>query len=290
MAVSREHFGSQDDEPLRPNIVVPRENIDAMDSVAPFALGMANVVMQLSRLPVGRGVAESRVDSGRLDLHPVKRLRTTLTFLLIALYGTQKERVALRDEINRAHRRVRSRPGDPVAYSAFDPDLQLWVAAAIYKGTEDAYRWLHGPLRYDRRDAFYRHGARFATTLQVPENMWPTDRAAFEEYWQTGVQQIEMDHVTREYLQRAARVAFMPGPIRWTFGPINQLLTVGFIEQPFRDQLGLPWTSAHQRAFDVLTSALATVNRILPQPLRRFPLNVYLWDARRRLRNGRPIV
>src|ERR1700761_206388 len=42
-------------------------------------LGPANVIMQLARPGVGYGVMESRVDSGRVDLHPIKRARTTFT-------------------------------------------------------------------------------------------------------------------------------------------------------------------------------------------------------------------
>jgi uncharacterized protein (DUF2236 family) len=36
-------------------------------------LGPANVIMQLARPGVGYGVLESRVESGRVDLHPIKR-------------------------------------------------------------------------------------------------------------------------------------------------------------------------------------------------------------------------
>ena len=42
-------------------------------------LGPANVIMQLARPGVGYGVMESRVESGRIDLHPIKRARTTFT-------------------------------------------------------------------------------------------------------------------------------------------------------------------------------------------------------------------
>jgi len=60
---------------------MPKELTNLMDGVGPFAAGAANVIMQLSRLPIGRGVAESRVDSGRLDKHPIKRFRTTLMLI-----------------------------------------------------------------------------------------------------------------------------------------------------------------------------------------------------------------
>ena len=54
----------------------------------------ANVVMQLGNPGVGYGVAESKVDSGNVLRHPWKRLRTTLSYLVIALFGTPDDRAA----------------------------------------------------------------------------------------------------------------------------------------------------------------------------------------------------
>jgi uncharacterized protein (DUF2236 family) len=269
---------------------MPKELANLMDGVGPFAAGAANVIMQLSRLPIGRGVAESRVDSGQLDKHPIKRFRTTLSFLVVAMWGTEEERNALRHEINRVHAQVRSRSTDPVAYSAFDPKLQLWVAACLYKGLEDTYLWLHGTPDEATREAIYRHGARFGTTLQVPADMWPADRAAFEKYWDAERELIEMDDVTRAYLTDLANLAFLPTPLSMTLGPLNRLFTIGFLEPRFRDELGLPWTDRYQRIFDGLTRVAAATNRRLPRALREFPLNVYLWDVRRRLHSGRPVI
>ena len=46
--------------------------------------GAANVIMQLASPGVGYGVMESRVESGRIDRHPIKRARTTFTYLAVA--------------------------------------------------------------------------------------------------------------------------------------------------------------------------------------------------------------
>ena len=58
-------------------------DIDAEVEKAMSGLGLlaagANVIMQLARPAVGYGVYESKVETGRLDRHPVKRTRTTLT-------------------------------------------------------------------------------------------------------------------------------------------------------------------------------------------------------------------
>jgi uncharacterized protein (DUF2236 family) len=59
---------------------------------APFYAGTANVIMQLGRPPVGHGVIESPVESGNVMRHPHRRLRTTMTYLAVALLGTDDER------------------------------------------------------------------------------------------------------------------------------------------------------------------------------------------------------
>jgi uncharacterized protein (DUF2236 family) len=254
--------------------------------------------MQLSRLPVGHGVALSKVDSGRVDKHPIKRLRTTSAYLVVALLGTTEERLALRREIDRVHVHVHSAPSDPVPYNAFDPELQLWVAACLYKGLEDAFTLLHGPpdpMLVD--DVLYPHGKRFATTLQVPDTMWPPDRAAFERYWQAGLREIEMDDLTRAYLREVAGFSFAVAPLG-RFGrplaavlrPVGHFFTLGFLPEEFRDELGLPWSEKRQRRFDRVMAAGASLTRRVPRPVRAFPLNLYLWDTRRRIRTGRPIV
>lgn len=66
---------------------------------------------------------------GRLFSHPVKRTRTTVTYLAVAVLGTDDERKAYRRAVNKQRAQVRSTESSPVRYNAFDPGLQLWVAA-----------------------------------------------------------------------------------------------------------------------------------------------------------------
>jgi len=251
-----------------------------------LALGGANVIMQLSMLPVGRGVFESTVDSGSLHRHPVKRTRTTLGYVMIAMFGTDHERHVLREQVNRQHRAVRSGPDSPVVYDAFDPELQLWVAACMYRGVLDAETFLYGAPNEEEADALYRASARFATTLQVPESSWPEDRAAFERYWTSSLERIELDDQTRALLYGIASLDFLPRLVRWPFVRFHRLVTTGFLPEPFRDQLGLPWGRVRRRVFRWWCSSAAFVNVLTPQPVRGFPWNVALWDARRRIRRG----
>src|SRR3546814_8601878 len=99
--------------------------------------GAANVVLQFTRPGVAWGVIESPVESGAVTKHPFKRGRTTLTYIAVALVGTDQDRADYRRYVDEVHRQVRSRPSSPVKYNAFDRDLQLWVAACLHYGYVD---------------------------------------------------------------------------------------------------------------------------------------------------------
>jgi uncharacterized protein (DUF2236 family) len=256
--------------------------------------GPANVIMQLARPGVGYGVLESRVESGRVDLHPIKRARTTFTYLAVATAGSDAQKDAFRQAVNRAHAEVYSTPASPVQYNAFDVDLQLWVAACLYKGSVDIHRIFIGELDGEDADRHYREGMTLATTLQVPPEMWPADRAAFDRYWQESLAKVHIDDAVRNYLYPIA-AARMPGvalprPLQRLSDDFALLITTGFLPQRFRDEMRLAWDPTAQRRFDRLMAALRMLNRTMPPFVRRFPFNVLLWDVNRRNRTGRPLV
>jgi len=274
---------------LGPGGKVPKELHDLL-TPATLSLAGANIVMQLAQLPVGHGVAESKVDSGSLYQHPIKRARTTFGYVMIAVFGTDDDRVALGAAVTDVHRHVRSDPGEPVRYSALDPKLQLWVAACMYRGFEESYSVLYGSPPPELLDLMYRHSARLATTLQVPATMWPPDREAFEAYWAEAEAEIEMDEVTRAYLYDFAGLGFLPWPLPLFFGWFHRAVTAGFLPASFRQELGLAWGRPEQRAFDVNRRFLRAVNALLPRPLRTLPFDLYLWDMQRRISQGRNIL
>lgn len=258
--------------------------------------GPANVIMQLALPGVGYGVMESRVESGRVDLHPIKRARTTFTYLAVATNGTDAQKDAFRRAVNRAHAQVYSTPDSksPVAYNAFDPELQLWVGACLYKGGVDIYRMFIGELEGEDADRHYREGMTLATTLQVPPKMWPADRAAFDRYWEESLAKVHIDDAVREYLFPIAanriRGVKLPARLQRLSDSFALLITTGFLPQRFRDEMRLPWDATKQRRFDRLIAVLATVNRYLPRFIRQFPFNVLLHDLDRRIKKGRPLV
>jgi uncharacterized protein (DUF2236 family) len=256
--------------------------------------GPANVVMELARPGVGYGVMESRVESGRIDRHPIKRARTTFTYVAVATNGSDEQKAAYRRAVNQSHAEVYSTPDSPVAYNAFDKDLQLWVAACIYKGTVDVLRTFVGEMDEETADRIYRESASLGTTLQVPAEMWPPDRAAFARYWEESLAKVRIDDAVREYLWPIAagrvRGARLPASLQRRLDNFNLLITGGFLPQRFRDEMRLEWNEKKQRRFDRLMNAIRIVNGFLPRIIRRFPFNLCLVDLDWRIRSGRPLV
>jgi uncharacterized protein (DUF2236 family) len=254
----------------------------------------ANVIMQLALPGVGYGVMESRVESGRIDRHPIKRARTTLTYLAVARWGNEEQKRALREAVDAAHAQVRSTPDSAVKYNAFDPNLQLWVAACLYKGAVDIYRTFVGEMDDEAAERHYRESVVLGTTLQMPAEMWPADRAAFDKYWNEQLEKIHIDEPVRKFLYRIAVARFpglqLPGPLQRVPESIALLITTGFLPQRFRDEMHLDWSPAKQRQFDALMTAIRFGNNLVPSFVRAFPFNVLLHDVDWRMRTGRPLV
>ncbi|MHA3024637.1 oxygenase MpaB family protein [Mycobacterium sp. BMJ-28] len=262
---------------------------DAMDFWG-FAAGAANVIMQLSWPEVGHGVLESTVDSGNLLKHPWKRARTTASYLAVAVFGTDADRESFRTAVDGAHQRVRSGPGSPVRYHAFDRDLQMWVAACLFVGLEDVYQLLRGDMTPDQAEQFYRSAWTLGTTLQVTEAQWPATRAAFDEYWAQACERVVIDPQVRAYLLDMVHLRMINPLLRLPFRPLLTFLTAGFLAPVFREAMGLGWGRGRQALFETLFRLVAFVNRFIPPFLRQGGSHLLLADVRRRVRARRPLI
>lgn len=274
----------------RPITERPFDMRDFLDGHAVFYAGTANVIMQLGWPAVGYGVYESKVDSGSVMKVPRKRLRTTVTYLAVALLGTDGEREHLKSEINRQHRHVRSTDASPVKYNAFSRDLQLWVGMCLAYGSIDFYRSLHGEVPDELSDTYFQHLGRLATSLQVPEEAWPTTKAAFDAAWEEGLRQVSYDDTLRAYLNDLLDLKQLSPEQQRRIGPFHRWINTGFLPPEIRDAMGLEWSADDERRFREKVAKLGRRNRRVPRIVRNFPIGAMLWDYRLRRLLRRPIV
>ncbi|WP_024802099.1 oxygenase MpaB family protein [Nocardia sp. BMG51109] len=273
----------------RPATKRPPRLQDALDFWQ-FSGAAANVAMQMARPGVGHGVADSTVESGALMVHPWKRLRTTASYLAVAILGSPEEKKSFREAVNVAHRQVRSAPGAPVKYNAFDRDLQLWVAACLYIGFEDSYQLLHGKMNPEQAEHFYQTSSTLGTTLQVPEDMWPSTRAEFDEFWNEACRRIVVDEKVGAYIDDLLHLRMIAWYFRILFGGLLRFLTAGYLPPYFRQQMGIEWTAADQRRFEHLFVFVGFVNRFIPKFIRFFGTKSMMRDVRRRLRKHKALI
>lgn len=241
-----------------------------------LAGGARAILLQIANPAVGAGVAAHSDFSAR----PLERLHATLTFCYAQVYGTPADRRAVERLVNAAHGPVRgpASPGAP-AYSAFDPGLQLWVAATLYDTAAQVHELVFGPLGAAEADELYADYAVIGTALQMPADLWPESRAAFRDWFDR-----ELDELTvTPEAQAVARqlLAFAAAPL-WVRAlmPTIRLMTAGLLPDRLRVSYGFCWTPRQQRRFDRLLRVLRTFWPAVPRSVRHYPVRYYL----RRLR------
>ncbi len=230
------------------------------------------VLLQIADPAVGRGVAEH----SDFAESPLERLAATMGYVYAVVYGSEEQLASVRRAVNRAHAPVR-RQADAASdgYNAFDPESQLWVVATLYNTAVTVYERVYGTLDGGAADRVYREYARIGTALQLPEELWPADRAAFADYWNERLTRLapapDAVRVARDLLHPAV------GPV-WLrmVMPVARLLTAGLLTESLRAAYGLPWGLRRQRRFEALMRMLAAVYPRLPRGIRHRPRDYYL--------------
>jgi uncharacterized protein (DUF2236 family) len=195
-------------------------------------------------------------------------------------FGTPEEIEAVAAAVTSAHRKVTG-PG----YRAMDPELQLWVAATLYDTAILLYEELFGPLDAAVADRVYEQYAVLGTALQVPAELWPADRTAFQSYRAHMVDTLEVSDDARRVARDLLSAENAPLLLKAAM-PLNRFLTAAWLPPRIRSEFGLDWDAGAQRRYDVLMKVGAPVYRLVPVPLREAPKTYYLREMRRKKIGG----
>ncbi|KAK2756248.1 hypothetical protein FQN53_008716, partial [Emmonsiellopsis sp. PD_33] len=154
----------------------------AQESIS-YTSGLTAVLLQIAHPGVGKGVGRHSNFSTRL----VERTQNTGIFINVMIFGTEAEKTAFRNFVTLAHQYVNdkrtTKPNTNPSYDALDPTLQLWVAATMYWTMIHKYESVFPPLTPAQHEQVYQEFSIFGTALQVPLSLWPSNRAAFQKYW-----------------------------------------------------------------------------------------------------------
>jgi uncharacterized protein (DUF2236 family) len=215
---------------------------------------------------------------------PLDRLRTTLTYVYVMGLGTEEEKAAIARMVNRAHVPVKGE-----GYTAFDPGLQLWVASTLAEVGLQMWEKVFGALDDVTVEHLYREGQIYGNALQVKPEMWPRDRAAFEEYWARTEAEFDSD----EQIRRYARALLSTRDAKWFVKPViplTSLVTRGNLSPRAREVLGLAWSERDQKRYDQVWAVVRRCYPWVPRWARRLPATVAMRDIRWRMRSGRRVI
>ncbi|MCF7673883.1 MAG: DUF2236 domain-containing protein [Akkermansiaceae bacterium] len=233
--------------------------------------GPAAVLLQVAHPRVAQGVA----DHSDFRQDALRRLRGTLSTVNRIAFGTRVVAEQLRARMTAIHGRVRGEISSgmhgPQSYSAFEPDLLLWVLATLIDASIKGYEFSWGPLPDGRREILYRDFRRFGSYFGLGEDHGPADYTAFAAYF-AGMLANDVLGSHPLCAAIATSVVRPPNPLRdRMLGKLSDFLAIETLPAHLRDRLGLrstPWTRLRMT---ILRRSAPTAFRFLPKRLTYYP-------------------
>ena len=232
------------------------------------------ILLQLAHPSISRAVAEH----SNFTNNPLFRLTHTLMFVYALSNGDEAQRQKIIAHVNAAHRPVhapRDKSTGQPAYCAFDPQLQLWVAATLY----DSARVIGAKVlpNFDEFDdeQLYQQYVVLGSALQMPQQFWPVDQAEFETYFHATLQSLEVTAQARDLAQQLFTGANAPWWIRLLL-PAARIVTIAELPATLREGYGYRLTPQIVRWHRVILGITRVGTRGLPRCIRYAPMRVLL--------------
>ncbi len=233
--------------------------------------GPAAVLLQVAHPRVAQGVA----DHSDFQKDALGRLRRTLTTVNRIAFGTLAEAEEMRARLDAVHGQVRGKTSagmaGPQGYSAFEPDLLMWVLATLIDASIKGYELVWEPLGQERRERLYHDFRRFGTYFGLDEKVGPGSYREFVDYYD---EMLSGDLLGSHPLcaEVAAAVVWPQDPLRdRALGKMVDFLPIETLPEQIRERLGLESTGWSRIRMSLLRRVAPIGFRILPKRISYYP-------------------
>ena len=233
--------------------------------------GPAAAILQLAHPRIAQGV----YDHSNFRYDTVGRLRRTLSSTNKIAFGRTSQARAVSEHVASRHRKVRGQVFDGIGgartYSAFEPELLLWVLATLITAALNGYELIYGELPVARKEAFYCDMCRFGTFFGVPESLSPKDWPAFDAYYSSMVDgELLASHPICGEL---ARAVIHPRDTvgAAVLGRAIDFVVIETLPPKVRERLGLISTISSRLCMRLARRALPRIFPALPSKVRFYP-------------------
>jgi len=179
--------------------------------------------------------------TGALD-EPYARLRRTGQVLDAIAFGSKENADRATRRVRAIHRRVHGELPDGTPYRADDPELLLWILAAMAESALVVYPRYVRRLSDAERDALWRDYRVVGRRFGLRERDMPRDVDAFDAYM--AAMYAGGDLVVTDAARELAREIVMRPPVPLYLRPLRELVnqvTVGLLPGTLRRQYGFRW-------------------------------------------------
>ncbi|MDF1814963.1 MAG: oxygenase MpaB family protein [Verrucomicrobiales bacterium] len=240
--------------------------------------GSAAAILQIAHPRIAQGVA----DHSNFANDSLGRLNRTLAATNRIAFGTAEEAALVRKKIHSLHRGVKGKACPKMAgapsYTAFEPDLLLWVLATLIMAALQGYEMVYGTVPAQRKEQFYREMREFGTFFGLEEGYGPADFEGFSEYYDS---MIHGDLLGSHPLcAELAQAIVAPGDSRGAviLGKVIRFLPVETIPEPVRGRLGFQSTLSTRAAMKIVRTTSPFAFPCLPRKMQWFPEALERWE------------
>ena len=183
---------------------------------------------------------------------PYERLRRTAQVMDTIAFGSCADADRATRRVRAIHRHVRGELTQPAGrfpagtpFAADDPELLLWVLAALDDSALVVYAQYVRALSTAERDAYWQDYRVIGRLFGLEDADMPRDIHGFDDYMAGMLSGPDL-HVTRDARELALQIVLRP-PVPLPHRPVLRLvnfITVGLLPAQLRQQYGLSWNPA----------------------------------------------
>jgi uncharacterized protein (DUF2236 family) len=154
---------------------------------------------------------------------------------------------------------------------------------------------IYRPLERHVAERVYLEFSSMATALHVPASRWPKDLTEFYVYWNDMLAQLKVSKEAKE----VGSIVLDPtsGLLKWKWlhlwmymkinGPISRVITAELIPDEVKGEFGLESTKRTRAMFGLWKGSMKLFWRPQPRWVKEGVKNYYMWDMRKRIKEGR---
>jgi uncharacterized protein (DUF2236 family) len=218
-------------------------------------------------------VATALDEHSTLMTNPIGRFHDTFRIVFTMIFGSLDQALAAARHLHALHTRIRGEMPEDIAsyrrgshYEANEIGALRWVSATLVESAVLAYECALGPMAAGDREQYYAESRTLAGLFGIPA-------AALPENWEAFIDYNQQMHASQALGvsdgARAMAESLLSGAGSWIHPPHwYRALTTAWMPDRFREEFGLKFGVAEQRAAENAKRRIPAIYGRLPRAIR----------------------